>query len=793
MQSRHPRTQIILLSAVFILELLSGASNPAVSATRKLLRPLPSYSTIAAVTAKVLPRLHLEKPEINDEISRRTLKLYLMALDYQKSYFLAADIKAMERFNDKLDDALQAGDLSFGFKTYELYLRRVRQRVAFIEETMRKGFDLSKEEDYEWQRKDADWAQTEAELDEIWRKRLKNEYIVEVMARMEREKAKKQIDSSSAPAGTTSEAGQPGLTGESAVPRSIPRDEATAGASGSNQGESAGEAAKGPGSDGDVSDAVAAAASTTVAGATGEVSGATSEAEADEDESYMDLSPEEAIIKRYKQQRTVLEDNDAEWVLQTYLSAMVRSLDPHSSYMSPSEEKDFDIAMKLSLFGIGALLSPDEGAAKVVRLIPGGPAAKDGRLKAGDRIIGVGQGDGPVVNTVHWPLSKTVKLIRGRKGSKVVLLIRKGSAGDAAPPERIDLIRDEVKLEEQAAKGEIKEISAEGSRKMRLGVISLPAFYMDFSGSSRDGNDYRSSTKDVMKILEDFKKSPGGIDGVVMDLRNNGGGSLQEAVSMTGLFIDNGPVVQVKQNQGAFFSGTQVLKDEDSSIEWGGPLVVLVSRVSASASEIFAGAVKDYNRGLIIGDSSTHGKGSVQTIYPISKFVRSSGDDAMGSLKVTMAQFYRINGESTQRKGVRSDITIPSVLEYMELGEDKQDFALPFHVIDATDFKPKGIISQGLVDGLLKKSLDRRDSDSRFVARRKLIEKIKARQDEKKISLNLDARMAQREIERKLMEEQDRLSQEAIGQGDETKKGQDLVLEESLRILVDLAVEKKDQ
>lgn len=735
---------LILLGCIFLCD-----SN---AATRKLLRPEPSYPTIASVTAHVLPRVHLERREVDDEISKRALFLYLRALDYHRLYFLESDIKAMEAFTDKLDDAVKGGDLSFGFKTYELFLRRMRQRVAFVEKLLSSPPGVTSEGTFNWDRKEAAWCLSREELDQLWEKKIKNEYIGELLAREERKRREEEHEREKKKLIGTS------LEVTSAEPAST-----TTAASGTTE-ESA-----------SVATAEAAQAEDKTD-------------DADDEADLSKLSPEEAIIKRYRQQRTVLEDNDAEWVLQTYLSSFVMAYDPHSSYMSPSEEKDFDISMKLSLFGIGALLSPDDGTAKVVRLIPGGPAEKDGRLKANDRIIGVGQGDGAIVDTVHWPLTKTVKLIRGAKGTKVVLLIRKGSGSDSAPPVKIDIIRDEVKLEDQAAKGETWDVKSPlNNEVIKVGVISLPAFYMDFAAAG-SGNDYRSSTRDVRRIISEFRKQ--GVRGVIMDLRNNGGGSLTEAVSMTGLFIKDGPVVQVKQNQGFFSDGKQVLKDEDSSIEWDGPLAVIISRVSASASEIFAGAIQDYHRGVVIGDSRTHGKGSVQTIYPVSKFIRSFQEDPLGSLKVTMAQFYRVNGESTQRKGVESDIIIPSVLEYMEVGEDKQPFALPFDVIDPAPHDDSQAVFPELIKVLNERSTKRRAADERFIARRELFKKIKDRQDDKSVSVNIEVRRQQREVERKLLEEQEKLSEEATGQLDADNRSKDLVLEESARILGDLILSR---
>lgn len=476
------------------------------------------------------------------------------------------------------------------------------------------------------------------------------------------------------------------------------------------------------------------------------------------------LSPVDYVRRTLERFRTVMMDNDETWVIERYLTAFAQAFDPHTDFMSPNNLQDFEINMSLSLQGIGAMLSNEDGAAKVERLIPGGPAEMDGRLKPGDKIIAVAQGDEEPVDVLHWPLYKTVRLIRGEKGSKVVLTIIPASDPGGATLDLIDLIRDEVKLEEQAAKGEMKNTVDEHGNNVSIGVITLPDFYSDFNGGQKGQG--RSCTRDVERILRDLLDQ--GAQGIVLDLRNNGGGSLTEAIDLTGLFIETGPVVQVRDRR-----HVRALFDRNSTIVYGGPLVVMVNRLSASASEIVAGALQDYGRAVIVGDTKTHGKGTVQTLTPLS-----SANPQLGSVKVTTASFYRIAGGSTQLRGVTPDIVIPSFMETLEVGEDHLHNALPYSTVDRLDYQPVRETAS-LVDQLSRLSIQRREQDPRFQSYGDLMEKSRERQEEKTISLLLEKRRQLAASEKELREQ--------IEETDpETGKKDDLILREVVEITRDL-------
>ncbi|HEY2760116.1 MAG TPA: S41 family peptidase, partial [Pirellulales bacterium] len=384
-----------------------------------------------------------------------------------------------------------------------------------------------------------------------------------------------------------------------------------------------------------------------------------------------ELTPQERISKRYHAFTKRMHQTKSEDLLERYLSALTESFDPHTSYMSPSTLDNFDINMSLKLEGIGAALEYEleDGTTKVSRLIPGGPAEKDGRLKPEDRVIGVGQGTGgEFTDVADMNLNEVVDLIRGKAGSVVRLKVQSATGATKV----VDITRASIELKDQEARSEIfEEGHKPNGRPYKIGVIDLPSFYMDMNGARQGLSDYKSTTRDVQRLLDDFNAK--GVDAVILDLRRNGGGSLVEAVSLTGLFIDEGTVVQVKDSNGR----VQKYDDNDRGVAWAGPLVVLQSKFSASASEIFAGAIQDYNRGLVIGDRTSHGKGTVQQLMDVSQayFGNIPNAQPMGALKITIQQFYRPDGDSTQNRGVVSDIELPSLTTHLDVGESDLDYA----------------------------------------------------------------------------------------------------------------------
>ena len=389
----------------------------------------------------------------------------------------------------------------------------------------------------------------------------------------------------------------------------------------------------------------------------------------------------ETLEKRYTNIKRRTRQFDAEDVFQVFVNAYTLSIEPHTAYMSPARSENFDISMRLSLQGIGAVLRSDNEHTVIQKTVPGGPAAKSGQVHAGDRIVGVAQADGEMEDIVGWRLQDVVDKIRGQKGTLVRLSILPKSAGASGQTKEVSIIRDEIKLEDQAAKKEIIE-DLPGLHGMRFGVIDIPAFYRDFRGQVEGNRDFRSTTRDVRNLLSELEQEK--VDGIIIDLRRNGGGSLTEATELTGLFIKEGPVVQVKDSQGK----VDIERDLDPELVYSGPLVVLVDRNSASASEIFAGAIQDYNRGLVIGEP-TFGKGTVQTLVELGQFSRGNKD--LGRLRLTIAQFFRVQGESTQHRGVVPDLIFPTAETAQDYGERALDNALPWASIQAVKHDQFGL------------------------------------------------------------------------------------------------------
>jgi carboxyl-terminal processing protease len=428
-----------------------------------------------------------------------------------------------------------------------------------------------------------------------------------------------------------------------------------------------------------------------------------------------------ALTRRYNSQKNRIGQTRPDDIFAGVINAYAGAYDPHTSYLPPADSETFNINMSLSLQGIGAVLQSEDEFTKVVSLIPGGPAEMDGRLNPADRILSIAQGSEPFEDVVGWRLDEVVQKIRGPKGSQVRLEVQ---AGDDAPNREIVLIRDRVQLEEQSAKGQVIEAGTNGEK---IGIIKIPTFYSDFTAKQAGDPNYRSTTRDVKKLLEELRNQD--VQGVIVDLRNNGGGSLQEAYELFGLFIPRGPVVQIQSAGGR----TDVRGDRDPDVSWEGPMAVLVNRLSASASEIFAGAVQDYGRGLVIG-SQTFGKGTVQALLPVNE----------GQLKLTIAKFYRISGQSTQHQGVIPDIQFPSAFDPKEIGESALDTALPWDQIRSLRYRPLDT-PQARVAQLIDRHQARIASDPNFKALLKRTERALELSSETGISLHLATRLKERE------------------------------------------------
>ncbi|PWJ59438.1 carboxyl-terminal processing protease [Dyadobacter jejuensis] len=492
------------------------------------------------------------------------------------------------------------------------------------------------------------------------------------------------------------------------------------------------------------------------------------------------------LSDRYKNRDRALARIRTEQVFQMFMNAYAESLDPHTNYLAPTSADRFKQDMSQSLEGIGAILREEDNYIKIVDVIPGGPAFKGKQLKKEDKIIGVAQGDdGKIVDIVGWFVDDAVKLIKGPKGTVVRLQVESADALPGTPPKEYRIVREKIKLEEQRASKEIVSLQSAG-KDYKIGVIDIPLFYRDFEGAQHKEKEFSSTTRDVQKLIAELKKES--VDGIVIDLRNNGGGSLTEAVSLTGLFIDKGPVVQVKESQGE----VEVQSDNDAGIAYDGPLAVMVNRFSASASEIFAGAIQDYKRGLIVGEQ-TYGKGTVQTLIGLNQWVPKESDQ-LGDLKLTVAKFYRVNGSSTQLKGVTPDLELPSAFKLHEFGEGSQTSALPWDRIASSDYKAVNMVNDQLLAKIRAKYESRLTTDPELKTLVKTLAEFKKAREEKVVSLMESKRKVEREeAEKKRLamkqigegEDEDEFSEDAPEKAKETKKKKDIYLTETGRMLVD--------
>ncbi|WP_448092219.1 carboxy terminal-processing peptidase [Pseudomonas lini] len=673
------------LALVIGLGLLPMSSNSFAANSWDKLQPDRDEVIASLNVVELLKRHHYSKPPLDDARSVIIYDSYLKLLDPSRSYFMASDIAEFDKWKTQFDDFLKSGDLNAGFTIYKRYLDRVKARLDFALAELNKGvdkIDFTAKETLLVDRKDAPWLKTTADLDDLWRKRVKDEVLRMKISGKE----SKQI--------------------------------------------------------------------------------------------------QETLTKRYKNQLARLDQTRAEDIFQAYINTFAMSYDPHTNYLSPDNAENFDINMSLSLEGIGAVLQSDNDQVKVVRLVPAGPADKTKQVAPADKIIGVAQGNKEMVDVVGWRLDEVVKLIRGPKGTVVRLeVIPASNAPNDQTTKIVPITREAVKLEDQAVKKSVLNLKQDG-KDYKLGVIEIPAFYLDFKAFRAGDPDYKSTTRDVKKLLTELQKDK--VDGVVIDLRNNGGGSLQEATELTSLFIDKGPTVLVRNADGR----VDVLEDENPGAFYKGPMALLVNRLSASASEIFAGAMQDYHRALIIG-GQTFGKGTVQTIQPLNH----------GELKLTLAKFYRVSGQSTQHQGVLPDIDYPSIIDTKEIGESALPEAMPWDTIRAA-IKPALDPFKPYITQLQSEHEVRTAKDAEFVFIRDKLALAQKLMSEKTVSLNEADRRAQHaDIEAKQLamenlrrkakgeeplkelkkEDEDALAAEP----DKTKPEDDAYLSETGRILLD--------
>ena len=589
------------------------------------LKPAPEEAHAAHLAAELLARYHYKAMPVDSALSKKIFDQYLKSLDPEKLFFVQADISQLSGDRTKLGDAILKEDLSAPFAIFNLFEQRAAERFAYARTLLKSGFDFQQNESYQFSREKEAWPETETEMRELWRKRVKSDWL-----RLK-------------------------LAGK------------------------------------------------------------------DYKSSF------EILDKRYDNYLKRIGRVKSADAFQTYMNAYTMALDPHTNYMAPRSAEEFDISMRLSLVGIGAVLAEVDEHATIRELVPGGPASLSGQLKPGDRILGVAQGQAAVmIEVIGWRLDDTVALIRGPADTVVVLDVLPVDAGPDGKHKLVSLVRKTIKLEQQAAKASIHSI-VDGKVTRRIGVITLPSFYEDVAARQRGAEDFRSATRDVARLLDGLKREK--VDSVLIDLRNNGGGSLAEAVDLTGLFIDHGPVVQQRNAQGQI----SVESDNRAGVAWDGPLAVLIDRSSASASEIFAAAIQDYGRGLIIGEPS-FGKGTVQAVIDLDQIAKNSKPQ-FGELKMTIAQFFRINGDTTQLRGVTPDILLPSFADAESFGESSFDNALPWTQIKAANYSPAGDL-KGLLPVLLVLHDTRVTNDKGFQDLQEDIAESKVRRKKNLLSLN---------------------------------------------------------
>lgn len=672
--SRRLALTALLLAAILVPTILvSHADEPgrtpaAKPGAAKPLSPGPDDGEIAFTTARALELYHYRQHRLNNEYSEKFFERYIEALDPQRLHFTQQDLSEFAAYRTNLDNLTltrpRQADTTPAYRIFNRFRERLDQRVAYANELLKnEKFVFTSDEQITVNRKDEPAPLDLKEARQLWRQRLRSEYLQEKIAKYAaRAKAERTAANSRTNAATT---------------------------------------------------------------ATADVKDAPKKTEAEE--------IIETLTRRYARNANFYRDMDAQDVLEVYLTSLAHVYDPHTDYMGPPQAENFAIGMNLSLFGIGAVLQSDmEGYCKIAEMKPG-PAMNSKKIKVGDRIVAVAQSNTPPVDVVDMNLNKIVQLVRGPKGSEVRLTVI--SADSTSDRREVSLIREEIKLDDQAAKAKVIDYPISQGKTMRIGVIDLPTFYvpMDTGAGRRPSEEGAAhyTSKDVALLLAKLKQE--NVQGIIVDLRRNGGGSLEECVKLTGLFIKDGPVVQVSGPGGQPF----VDEDKDSRIQYEGPLIVLNSRFSASASEIFAGALQDYNRALIVGDLSTHGKGTVQQLNPLRMWIT---EDAMtnnpGTLKITKAKFYRASGASTQLKGVMSDIVLPSKLNYAkDIGEEAYDTALPWDTIASAKFEKLDYVQPYLPD-LLRLSSQRLATNQEFAYVREDIEQFRKYQALNAVSLN---------------------------------------------------------
>ena len=667
---------------------LAPAIAPAVASSGEL-APSERHRRVMRLVSEVVERQHYRQAPLDDAMSSQIYERYLEALDGSKSYLLASDIAEFESLRYQLDDAIQKADAGPAFQMFTRFQERNREVLKHAIALLDVEPDFTLEESFRFDRTDEGWPASVDELNELWRKRVKNEALSLL------------------------------LTGKT----------------------------------------------------------------------WPEAS--DILRKRYERVSKRIEQVTADDVFETFMNAYSHVYDPHSNYLSPRNSEEYNIAMSLSYEGIGATLQFVDDYVTILNVLPGGSAAASTEIKVGDRITAVGQGEaGALTDVVGWRLDDVVQLIRGPENTFVRLQILPASATPGSQEAHLTLKRAKITLESQAAKKTVHTLHR-GDRDLRVGVIQVPSFYQDFQARMKGDAEYRSTTRDVNRLVKELKIER--IDSLVIDLRDNGGGHLSEATSLVGLFVERGPVVQLRETSGRI----EVLDDPEPGVAWDGPLIVLVNRASASASEIFAGAIQDYQRGLVVGQQ-TYGKGSVQNLYPLDRY--ALGPKAgFGQLTVTIGKYYRVTGDSTQHRGVEPDITLPSLLNTDDIGESTRESALPWDRINAAHYTPEPA-ELPVVSMISQVHEERVAHNPDFVALLGDVDALDQLRSQRDVSLNLEKRRAERDAidaERLKRENARRAARGLqplanVGALDEAE-APDAVLDEAVEIAADAAQLPKSQ
>ena len=629
----------LALSALGLLALTAASSTGAPAVTGLLpegaLGPTPQQRLLAPRIASILEQNHYRHIAIDEKFSLLVFDRFLSGLDSQHSYFLASDVTGFDHWRTKFGDMIHTGEMDPAYLIFNVFQQRNRERINYALKLLDTEPDWTLDENFSFDRDHAPWPATQAEMDELWRLRVKNDAISLM------------------------------LTGKS----------------------------------------------------------------------WNDTA--DLLRKRYQRVLSRLDKISPEDVFESLMNSYCAVYDPHSNYFSPRSSEEYRIQMSLSYEGIGASLQLTDDYITVTNILPGGPAAADGSLKSNDRITGVAQGhDGPMTDVIGWRLDDVVQQIRGKVNTIVRLQILPAGATPGTAERTIELTRNKVTLEAQAAKKEVRQITRAG-HTYKIGIITVPSFYNDMDAANGGDANNRSTTHDVRRLLQALTAG-GGIDALVLDLRGDGGGYLPEAIGLTHLFINHGPVVQLRDTAGQL----EVLDEPDPGQAYAGPLAVLVDRTSASASEIFAGAIQDFHRGLIIGQT-TFGKGTVQSVIPLDRW---SSRPTEGQVTVTIGKFYRITGESTQLRGVSPDITLPSPISTEDVGESVLEHAMPWDRIASVPFRSLPP-EPSLVQALAGEESDRAMHNADYQWLLASLNSLDTARNEKTLSLNLKKRQQQRKAQ----------------------------------------------